>query len=206
MSLRLPELIQGKSPFANSAAQDRAGLFGMRVLLASLGMLFAASIVGYLIIRWQLREEWPTDLPALPITLWVSTGVLVISSVTAQIALEAARRGQRAMITVGLMMTLSLGVVFLVLQAMAWMAWKDAAFERWDDTDTARLALAGFYVLTSLHAAHVIGGLIPLAFVASRAVRGRYDAERHAGVRFTTLYWHFLDVVWILLFIIIMVW
>ena len=60
-----------------------------------------------------------------------------------------------------------------------------------------------FYVLTALHAAHVIGGLIPLIVVYIKARRGRYSRNFHPGVRYVTAYWHFLDVVWVLLFLVL---
>ncbi|MCZ6542722.1 MAG: cytochrome c oxidase subunit 3, partial [Planctomycetota bacterium] len=60
--------------------------------------------------------------------------------------------------------------------------------------------LTGFYVLTGVHALHVIGGLIPLAAVTIRSFRNRYSSTDHAAVRYCAMYWHFLDGVWIVLF------
>ncbi len=67
-------------------------------------------------------------------------------------------------------------------------------------TNISGAYLAGFYILTALHALHVIGGLFPLAFVIRNAKRGQYSRNFHPGVRYSTIYWHFLDAIWLLLF------
>ena len=64
-----------------------------------------------------------------------------------------------------------------------------------------RYLLTSFYVLTGIHAAHIVGGLIPLIIVATRATTGRYTPAYYPGVRYTAMYWHFLDVVWLTLFV-----
>jgi cytochrome c oxidase subunit 3 len=67
-------------------------------------------------------------------------------------------------------------------------------------TPSANLYGFTFYMLTGLHAAHVIGGLALLAIVTVRAFCGRYSANAHAGVLYSTMYWHFLDGVWLVMF------
>jgi len=189
------------TPFTDSVARYRAGKFGMRIFLVSLGMLFAASLLGYLIIRMK-PAPWPQDLPRLPGALWISTAVLVASSFTMQWALRAARANHQALLRTMMLITTYAGIAFLVIQFRAWLTWLEPVTLRWEDSsgNEYRYALAGFYVLTGLHAAHVIGGLVPLVVVTRNAFRGEYSADYHPGVQYVAMYWHFLDAVWIVLF------
>lgn len=190
-----------KSPFDTPRARFLAGRMGMSLFLISLGMLFAASLLGFIAVRLLTNDVWPSELPALPRLLWLSTALIVISSGTMQWALEAIRRDGRAILKGTLLATFALGVGFLVVQIICWMNWLAQIEAHWADSETYRFALTSFYVLTGVHAAHVIGGLIPMAFVLWRAFRGRYHAQHHPGVHYVAMYWHFLDVVWFVLFV-----
>jgi cytochrome c oxidase subunit III len=176
------------------------GRLGMRLLLLTLGMLFAATLSGYLAIRGEAPTWPPPGVPALPATLWISTVIIVLSSVTAQWALRGIRAGRQAPLRNGLLLTLLLGVAFLVSQSVNWFSLVAVNF-------TAKTNLYGFlfYLLTGLHAAHVIGGLAPLGLVTGRAWRGAYTSATRSGVEYTVTYWHFLDVVWVILFAVLTV-
>ena len=91
--------------------------------------------------------------------------------------------------------TLALAGVFLAMQALAWT-------ELWRAHATIESGLYAwtFYVLTGLHAAHVLGGLPPMVVTFRRALQGRYTADDHAGVVLCAMYWHALDVIWLLLY------
>ncbi len=175
------------------------GRFGMRLLVAALSMLFAASLVAYALIRSRAAVWPPAGVPALPDTLWISTVLILASSVTMQAALRAARAGRAGALRTGMLLTTLLGILFLVSQTLNWFSMVAAHL-------TARTDLYGFtfFILTGLHAAHVVGGLIPLAVVTRRAFRGRYSAAFHPGVEYCAIYWHFLDVVWLVMFAILM--
>lgn len=179
-----------------------AGTLGMYLLLASLSILFASSIIGYLYVRFVNPQfagrPWPPpEFPPLPRTLWISTLAILLSSVTIQYALISIRRDRQAALLRGLVATLSLGLLFLILQGLNW--WEIYAALP-PNLPPERPYLMLFYVLTGLHAAHVIGGLIPLIVVTVLAARRRYVANYHPGVRYNALYWHFLDIIWVLLF------
>lgn len=190
---RLPD------PLRSQPAPLATGKLGMRLLLAALGMLFAASITGYLVTRSNAPQWPPPGVPALPATLWVSTLLIVASSATVAWALAGIRRDRPATLRLALLLTVLLGVAFLISQSFNWFALVAANF-------TPKVNLFGFlfYLLTVLHAAHVVGGLIPLAVVTSRAWRGGYSAGFHPGVTYCAMYWHFLDVVWLVLFAVLM--
>lgn len=177
-------------------ARVSAAPLGMWVFLASLTMLFAGSLVGYLVVRARAETWRPEGVPNLPAGLWVSTAVIVLCSVAIHRAVVAIRSGRQQALVTALFATLALGVGFLVVQAFNWL-------QLWAADVTPRRGLYGFtfYVLTGLHAAHVVGGLVPLAFTIWRAVQGRYTWASYTGVRTVAMYWHFLDVVWIVMFI-----
>ena len=171
------------------------GVLAIRVLLASLSMLFAASLMGYLAVRGRAETWPPPGMPAFPRGLWLSTVLMVVSSLTVQWAKRAARRDHQPTLRAGLLLTLALGLAFLTSQTVNWFALMAQAF-----TPDLNLYAFTFYLLTVLHAVHVVGGLIPLGIVTARAWRGSYSAEFHPGVDYIATYWHFLDVVWLVLF------
>jgi cytochrome c oxidase subunit III len=182
-----------------SAIED-AGMMGMYLLIAALGMLFAASVVGYFVIRSQHQPWPPPGFPVLPRTLWLSTLLIVLASVAIQRALSAAHRGQQGPMRSDLVLSLLLGIAFLASQSTAW--WQIMS-QVTQPSENAGPYLKLFYVLTGLHAAHVLVGLATLAVVTARAFSGRYTADRHSGIRYSAVYWHFLDAVWCVLFVVV---
>lgn len=175
-----------------------AGRFGMVLFLGSLAMLFGATILGILAIRLD-DTAWPRNLPALPGAVWISTGLLLLSSVTMQWGVLAARRGSVGQVRLALGLTLLLGVGFLVTQTAAWLEWSEAIRAFVEGDEAAGLAVTGFHVLTGIHAAHVLGGLIPLGIITCMVVCSAWRSDRTRGIHYTAMYWHFLDLVWITL-------
>jgi heme/copper-type cytochrome/quinol oxidase subunit 3 len=173
----------------------------MVVLIVALSMFFAASIVIYLLMR-HMHQPWPPrGFLALPTTLWLSTLDIVFSSVTMQGAVLAARRSDKVVLRRNLAATLLLGLGFLGLQSYAW-------YKIWTQVAVANLSstyLEMFYALTGLHAVHVLGGLVPLIMVTLAAYRGLYGRKKYAAVRYTAIYWHFLDAVWCIVFVVVYV-
>ena len=177
-----------------NAATPRASALGMAIFLASLSMLFAAAIVGYLVVRLR-SESWPPEgSPGLPPTLWLGTLLALGCSAALELALRAVRAGNvermRRMLGAGML----LAVFFLANQAWSWVRVIGAA-----DFQT-HLHGFGFVMLTGLHGAHALGGLVALVVVYVLALRGSYSWAHYTGVRNATLYWHYLSVVWLLLF------
>lgn len=172
-----------------------AGTLGLLLFLLALAVLFTASVVAYVVVRIQTPNWPPPGIPPLPRTLWLSTALILAGSATIHLALTAARRNRQRRAQLGLTLTTLLGFAFLITQTWNWFAL--AAREM---TLTSNLYAWQFYVLTALHAAHLIGGLIPLAVVTARSYTGRYHALHHEPVKHCAIYWHFLDGVWIVLF------
>jgi cytochrome c oxidase subunit 3 len=172
----------------------------MWVFLATLTVLFLAAIVGYLVVRLKATDWPPPGMPRLPAGLWLATLALVAGSVTIESARRAIRRGERTLCTHWLQATLALAVVFLAVQLWNWWG-----LIRVRVTAASNLYAFTFFMLTGLHAAHVIGGVVLLAVVLARALGGRYGSGRHAGVTYAAMYWHFLDAIWLLLFAVLVV-
>lgn len=186
-----------------------AGKLGMWIFLVTLSLLFASTLVLYAIFRIQHPQWRGPDAPPLPAGLWTSTIVLVLSSGTMSLAVQSIRRGRRTWFLSAMIATTVLGIVFLVMQYFNWRDLFDAGFAlklRTDLEPTDPVAVARqmpynhFYLMTGLHAVHVIGGIVPLVWVTLKGLMGYYRAEAHSGVRFCAMYWHFLDVVWLILF------
>ncbi len=187
-----------------------AGTAAMALLIVSLSILFIASMVAYVIVRMQIQlrlraagytDTWPPPgMPAIPRTLWISTLVIVISSVTIQMALNAIRRDKQNALRRNLLATFALGLLFLALQTFNWWEFYSALHP---GMQIAGAYLGMFYTLTGLHAAHVLGGLIPLGFVTARAFKEKYSRNYYPGIRYSTVYWHFLDAIWLALFFVI---
>jgi cytochrome c oxidase subunit III len=176
-----------------------AGRLGMSLFLVALGMLFAASMVGYLVVRLRAPAWPPAGSPRLPAGLWISTVILVTSSVTMYLASRAARQERPRALHRLLLATGSLGLAFLISQILNWVRLISGA----DLPAQSNLYAFTFYMLTGLHGAHVVGGLVPMGIVSVRAGRGRYTARSHEGVHLLSMYWHFLDVVWLVMFVLL---
>jgi len=168
-------------------------VLGMVLFVASEAMFFAALFGAYFTIYAQ-TTVWPPlaipipDLP-IPITLTV---LLVSSSVVLQTGVQAARRGDRSKLTRRLLATVLLGLAFLALQGY------DYSRLTFGIHDGVYPSL--FYVMTGLHMAHVIGGVVFLAIVLQQARTGQLSLNRHEPVEAAAIYWHFVDIVWIGLF------
>lgn len=178
-------------------ADSEIGKLGMGILILSLSILFAASMVAYLVVRTRAGDSWrPVGMPHLPAGLWISTGLILLLSIAIETGLRDIRRGERPRLARAIGIAFLLGVAFLFNQVLNWRSLLVAKGSLYGFT---------FYMLTGLHAAHVIGGLIPLGIVTRRAWEGRYTRDFHPGVAYCTMYWHFLAIVWIVMFIVLSV-
>jgi len=172
-----------------------AAQLGLVVLFVSMTVLFGASLVAYLITRAQ-NPVWRTpEMPRLPVGLLVSTVLLVALSVFMHRAERAARANRHEGLSRELKLAFAAGAAFLVCQSANWKTMLPALYGA---DPFARYAFT-FYWLTALHAAHVVGGFIPLGIVLANARRRHYSSSRHEGVRLCKQYWDYLGVVWLVL-------
>ncbi len=181
-------------PVANQSSRVDSSTLGMLLFIASEIMLFGSFFTIYFFVRVvNNAPEWPPEGFHLPVYVaGVNTIILLTSSFTMHWALQAIKRGNRAGLKAGLVLTLALGLVFLLTQAREYsrigFSPSDGAFG------------SVFYGLTGLHGAHVFVGLTILTFATIRAFRGHFTAEDHRGVEISGIYWHFVDVMWIVVY------
>jgi cytochrome c oxidase subunit 3 len=176
-----------------------AGPIVMLLFLASLGMGFAALIAGFFVLRHQAEVWPPPDTPPLPAWLWLSTALIVASSGSMHWAVVGARGGRPRRLQLGMVLTLALAVAFLVSQVVNW----GLALAARMPPDLNMFAVL-FYLFTGLHGVHILAGLVPLTVVTIGAFRGRYAPDDHAGVRYCAMFWHFVDIVWVVMFAVLL--
>jgi cytochrome c oxidase subunit 3 len=180
-------------PPANRSSRVEPQLLGMLLFIISEIMVFGAFFTAYFFIRVVNGAEWPaqgTELPKL--IAGVNTAILLSSSVTVHWALESAKKGNRFGLQAGIFTTFLLGVTFLFIQVNEYVHIGFAPSE------SAQASI--FYGLTGLHGAHVFIGLTLLAFTTIRAFRGHFTPEEHRGVEVPGIYWHFVDVMWVVVY------
>lgn len=178
-------------PAVGAAGPAPVAKVGLVVFLAVVASLFALTISAYH-MRMHAGDWRPLPDPLL---LWVNTGVLIASSVALQSAVGAARRGRLAELRADLAAGGAFAVVFLVGQLAAWRMLVDAGYGA-----TANPANAFFFLVTAVHGVHLLGGLVGLARTMRRAWRAGTAAEARTGTELCALYWHFLLLVWLVLF------
>ena len=181
-------------PIANQSSRVDSATLGMLLFIASEIMLFGSFFTIYFFVRVvNNAPEWPPAPFKLPVFVaGVNTIILVTSSFTIHWALQGIKRGNRAALKGGLVLTIALGLTFLLTQAREYsrigFAPHDGAFG------------SVFFGLTGLHGAHVFVGLTILTFVMIRAFRGHFTPDHHHGVEIAGIYWHFVDVMWIVVY------
>jgi heme/copper-type cytochrome/quinol oxidase subunit 3 len=192
----------GHGPAAVTAHTSRGGIsnpiLGMILFITSEVMFFAGLFGAYFSTRAGHTPWPPTEFQGLlePVGLiLVATVILIISSITCQLAVNAIRRGDRTAFRRNLSVTFLLGIVFLILQAYDY----SVLFSEGLTMDAGPFGTT-YFTLTGFHGAHVFGGVIMLGVVLYRASAGQFSARHHDAIEAASLYWHFVDVVWIILF------
>ena len=184
---------------AKELPQDVRAMQGVWLFLLMLGIFFASSIllfVLYVVLRLSPEAGMRPDSFYLPRSFVPSTILLVGVSGALEWSLRAARNNQNNGVRVASVAALIMGLLFMVIQAEGMVRLVRAASE----AQSLRNSLYSLtFVLAFLHALHVVGGIVGLVITAINANRDKYDHERNFALRFCTLYWHFLDVVWVLL-------
>jgi cytochrome c oxidase subunit III len=184
-------------------AHDRRGgisnpILGMLLFITSEVMFFAGLFAAYFNTRAS-ADIWPPvefhdTLKILPF-VGIATILLIVSSFTCQIAVWSIRKGDRTRFLRAMAVTVGLGITFLLMQGADY-------FLLGSEQMTLSSGTFGttYYTLTGFHGAHVFGGVVMLSVVLYRGMAGQFSARHHDAVEAASLYWHFVDIVWILLF------
>jgi cytochrome c oxidase subunit III len=184
----------GPPPANRSSRLDPATL-GMFLFIASEAMLFGAFFTAYFFVRVVNpdAQAWPPPPYEFPVFVaGINTAILVTSSFTMHWAVQSIRRGNRTGLKAGLLLTIALGLAFLLTQVIEY------AHVGFNTSDGAFASV--FFGLTGLHGGHVFIGLSLLVFPTIRAFRGHFSPDHYHGVEIPGIYWHFVDVMWIVVY------
>jgi cytochrome c oxidase subunit 3 len=180
-------------PPANRSSRVDPATLGMLLFIISEVMIFGAFFTAYFFIRVAQGDPWPAVGTTLPVEVaGVNTAILVSSSVTLHWAEAGIKHGNRFALKAGILTTFLLGCTFLFVQI------NEYANIGFAPQDAAQQTI--FYSLTGLHGAHVFVGLTLLLFVTIRSFRGHYSPEAHRGIEVPGIYWHFVDIMWIIVY------
>jgi heme/copper-type cytochrome/quinol oxidase subunit 3 len=190
----------GVEPAESPLTPESWGKLGMWIFLAGDAMSFGALLAGYGALRYS-SGDWPVPAEVLGIQLTAfMTFLLICSSVTMVKGLAAIQHGDQAGLRKFLLLTILGGVAFLGMQAYEWTHLIHRGMGLAGNPFGASLFSTTFFVLTGFHGCHVFGGVVYLTCILVQATRGRYSATDYNPVEIAALYWHFVDLVWILVF------
>ncbi|HEX8457994.1 MAG TPA: cytochrome c oxidase subunit 3 [Pyrinomonadaceae bacterium] len=178
---------------------------GMWLALSAILMMFAALSSAYVFRSTRTQQTWQAF--AVPSLLWVSTALILSSSITIEIARRALRRGASEAYRRWLVVSLAFGLGFLAAQLLAWRALAAQGIYLATNPHSSF-----FYLLTGLHALHLMGGIIGLCYLTLRARRvflagtATEVGKERARADAIGMYWHFMDGLWVYLFALLFLW
>ena len=192
------------APEAHAGGHAQRGisnpLLGMILFITSEVMFFSGLFAAYFSTREAAANQpWPpkafADILDPVGLILIATIILILSSFTCQFAVWSIRKGDRRGFIRNISVTFVLGVIFLLLQVYDYSV-------LYGEGMTLGSGPFGttYYTLTGFHGAHVFGGVLMLGVILYRGMSGQFSAKHHDAVEAVSLYWHFVDVVWILLF------
>jgi cytochrome c oxidase subunit 3 len=177
------------------AAQQKASKPLLWVGILSIVMLFAGLTSAYVVRadngNWLLFN--------LPNAFYLSTAVIVTSSITLFFAFQMAKKNNQKGIIIGLLATFVLGLLFAYLQYAGWseLYGKHIVF----GGKSSNASGSFLYLITFLHLLHLFAGLISLLVTLKNSIQGKYNAQNTLGLELCSIYWHFLDILWVYLFL-----
>jgi cytochrome c oxidase subunit 3 len=163
--------------------------------MASIVIFFGAFCSYYLVMH--ANANWLTfNLPAL---FYVSTALIILSSATMYWAQQSIKKNNLTAVKQAMLLTLLLGIGFCISQ-----------IEAWKDLYSHGIVFAGkqssiaggiLYVITSMHFLHIVAGIMALSVTYVKSLKSKYSAENHLGLSLCGIFWHFLDILWVILFL-----
>jgi cytochrome c oxidase subunit III len=194
--------------FDNMQQQFEASHLGMWTFLITEVLFFGGLFAAYTVYRMLYSDAFADTSRFMNVILGgVNTAVLIGSSLTMALAVHAAQSSLKRVLPLFIIATMLLGGVFLVVKAFEYT-------EKWHEHlvpgpyfhyegpwgQQAQLLFSFYFVMTGMHALHMLVGLGLLSFILMKARKGVYDAKWYTPVEMVGLYWHFVDIVWIFLF------
>ncbi|WP_127136540.1 cytochrome c oxidase subunit 3 [Flagellimonas oceanensis] len=184
------DLTQGTAEEKNRRAKKMMLWFG----IVSLIMGFAGWTSAYIVS--SKREDWVSDLE-LPSAFFISTAMIILSSITYLIAKKAVAKNNQKNGTIFLLVTLALGITFISLQFVGFSQMLENGY--YFTGPTSNIKMSYVFLIAAVHIAHVVAGLISLLVVLVRQIRNKYTPENMLGMELGATFWHFLDFIWVYL-------
>ncbi|MFZ0960027.1 MAG: cytochrome c oxidase subunit 3 [Terriglobia bacterium] len=195
--------------FEDLEQQHEAASFGMWIFLATEVMFFGGLFAGYTVYRNLYLPGFVAGSHLLNVTIGaINTAVLIGSSLTMALAVRSAQTGKRNALVTFLILTILLGLTFIVLKLT--LEWRHDYLEGFapglnftfagPNAKSLQLFFCFYFIMTGVHALHMVVGVGILSFLLVQAWKGCYGPDRFNVVEGAGLYWHFVDIVWIFLF------
>jgi cytochrome c oxidase subunit III len=181
-----------------AGSSRRASFILVFLLLVASTVVFLA-FTAAMLMRREISSDWVSlHKPGI---LWLNTGILLASSVAIERARRKLHAGDRTFFNRWWTLGTVLGALFLLGQALAWRQLREAGFYV-----AYSPSVAFFYILTASHAAHLVGGLTALIYVDVQALQFSLGPAKRTAIDCSAIFWHFLDVLWIYLMVLLYVW
>ncbi len=184
------DLTQGTPQEKNNRAKKMMLWFG----IVSLIMAFAGWTSAYIVS--SKRKDW-LDTIELPQAFFISTALIVISSLTYILAKKAVKQEQQQRATTWLLLTLGLGIAFIALQFYGFGQMLESGY--YFTGPTSNIKMSYIFLIAFVHILHVVAGLISLLVVLFNQIKGKYTATNLLGLELGATFWHFLDLLWVYL-------
>jgi cytochrome c oxidase subunit III len=179
--------------------KEKSRKFLLWIGLVSIAMMFAGLTSGY-IVRRQTGTWLKFDLP---FTFWISTAVILISSISMNWCVQLVRKNALKTLANAVLITFLLGIGFGICQFISWyiLISKNIYFTGAESTGSGSY----LYILCALHLCHILGGLIALGVIYFKSLRRKYSKDNYLGIKLCAIYWHFLDGLWVYLFLFMLI-
>jgi cytochrome c oxidase subunit 3 len=164
--------------------------------MISMVMMFAGLTSAYIVST--SRKDWLKDFE-LPQAFIISTIIIIISSLTFHMALTTIRKNDRSKTSLWLLVTLALGILFVIFQFIGFGQIIEKGYFFTGSESTVNTSF--LYIIAILHMAHLFGGLIALLIIIYNHFKQKYNSTQTLGIELGAMFWHFLDILWILLFL-----
>ncbi len=186
------DLTQGTVKEKNDRAKKMMLWFG----IVSLLMGFAGWTSAYIVS--SSREDWASDVN-LPSTFYISTLVIIISSLTYILAKNAIKNDKQSTAGLWLLVTLGLGIAFIFLQFSGFSQMVAEGYYFTGPTSSIKMSYV--FLIAMVHIIHVAAGMISLLVVLYNQKRGKYSSKEYLGITLGATFWHFLDLLWVYLIV-----
>jgi cytochrome c oxidase subunit 3 len=175
---------------------DRSYKLLLLFAMISMTMMFAGLTSAFVVSK--SRADWLKDFQ-LPIAFYFSTAVIIGCSITFHLAKKAIQKDNRTATTSFLLSTLGLGIVFVILQFVGFGQIVENGY--YFTGSESSITTTFLYIVTLVHLLHLAGGIISLLIIIYNHFKQKYNSTQTIGIELGAMYWHFLDILWVLLFL-----